>query len=195
MPIFAILSLIELDYSLFNLLNSEWTNDFFDWLMPVWRNKYFWLPVYLFIIFFAVFNYSKKSYWFIIFMIAAVGSADFVSSQLVKKTIKRVRPCNNSELAQVRSLVTCGSGYSFTSSHSTNHFAISYFLFATLGIRFRKYRGWLMAWAGSIAYAQVYIGVHYPVDVISGMILGIMIAKIFVWLYKKSGKAISEFVT
>ncbi len=191
MTLFAMLSLIEIDQNLFYQINSEWTNAFFDWLLPVWRNKYFWLPVYLFIILFAVFNFGKKSYWFVLFLVAAVGTSDFVSSQLVKKSIKRVRPCNDTNLQQVRSLVRCGSGYSFTSSHATNHFAISYFLFATLGIRFKKIRGWLIAWAASVSYAQVYVGVHFPIDVVSGMILGILIAKLFAWLYERSGKSIN----
>lgn len=190
MSLFVLLSLIELDQSLFYLLNSEWTNSFFDWLLPVWRNMYFWLPVYFFIILFAIFNYGSKGYWFIVFLIITVGTSDIVSSHIVKKTIKRVRPCNDTELAQVRTLIRCGSGYSFTSSHATNHFALSYFLFATLGIGYKKWRGWLMAWAASVSYAQVYVGVHYPIDIISGMILGILIAKIFVWFYQKSGKSI-----
>lgn len=187
-------SLIEVDQSLFHQVNSEWTNAFLDWLLPVWRNMYFWIPVYIFIILFAALNYGKKSYWFILFLICAVGTSDFTSSHLVKKTIKRVRPCNDAELTEVRTLVRCGSGYSFTSSHATNHFALSYFLFATLGLRFRKIRGWLIAWAATVSYAQVYVGVHYPVDIISGMILGILISKIFVWMYKRSGKAIEEFI-
>ena len=193
MQLFALLSHIEFDQNLFYLLNSEWTNSFFDWLLPVWRDKYFWIPVYLFIILFAIFNYGKKSYWFILFLVAAVGASDIVSSHIVKKTIKRTRPCNDNNLEQVRTLVRCGSGYSFTSSHAANHFAISYFLFATLGIRYRKIRGWLLAWAISVCYGQVYVGVHYLVDVFSGMIVGILMAKLFVWLYQKSGKAILEF--
>lgn len=194
MSLIALLSLIELDHSLFYLINTQLANTFFDWLMPVWRNKYFWLPAYLFIILFAAFNYGKKSYWFILFLLVTVGTADFISSHIVKKTIQRTRPCNDTNIDEIRSLVRCGSGYSFTSSHATNHFAVSYFLFATLGIRFRKIRGWLMAWAVSVSYAQVYVGVHFPIDVISGMILGILIAKVFVWMYLKSGKAIDEFI-
>ncbi|MEM9545879.1 MAG: phosphatase PAP2 family protein [Bacteroidota bacterium] len=194
MTLFILISLIEWDYNLFHLLNSVWTNAFFDWLLPVWRDKYFWLPVYVFIILFTSFNYGKKAYWFILFLIVTTGMADMTSSRLVKKTVKRVRPCNNPELDQVRALVRCGSGYSFTSSHATNHFAVSYFLFVTMGIRFKKIRGWLIAWAASVAYAQVYVGVHFPIDVVSGMLLGILIARIFVWLYRISGKAIPDFV-
>ena len=193
MTLFALLSLIEWDHDVFYLLNTEWTNAFFDWALPIWRNAYFWIPLYIFIILFSVFNYGKKGYWFIVFLILAVGCADIMSSHIVKKSIKRVRPCNNPEMQQVRNLVRCGSGYSFTSSHATNHFAVGYFIFATMGIRFRKIRGWLMAWAASISYGQVYVGVHFPVDIISGMLLGILIARIFVWLYRISGKAIPEF--
>jgi len=193
MTLFALLSLIEWDHDMFYLFNSEWTNAFFDWALPIWRNAYFWIPLYIFIILFSFFNYGKKGYWFILFLIMAVGAADIMSSHVVKKSIKRVRPCNNTEMVEVRNLVRCGSGYSFTSSHATNHFAVGYFLFATMGIRFRKIRWWLMAWAASISYGQVYVGVHFPVDIVSGMILGILIARVFVWLYRISGKAIPEF--
>jgi membrane-associated phospholipid phosphatase len=193
MQLIALLNLIDIDHNLFYLVNSEWTNPFFDWLLPVWRNKYFWLPVYMFIILFAVWNYGKKSYWFILFLVAAVGASDIVSSHVIKKTIQRVRPCNDGNIDHVRTLVRCGSGYSFTSSHAANHFAVSYFLFATLGFQFKKIRGWLIAWAVSVSYAQVYVGVHFPIDVFSGMIIGILMAKLFVWLYQKSGKAIQEF--
>jgi undecaprenyl-diphosphatase len=194
MLLIVFLSLIEFDHSLFYLINSQWTNSIFDWLLPVWRDKYFWLPVYMFIILFSVFNHGNKSYWFILFLLAAVGSADLVSSHLVKKTIKRTRPCNDINVDQVRSLVECGSGYSFSSSHAANHFAISYFLYATLGFRYRKIRGWLIAWAISVGYAQVYVGLHFPIDILAGMIIGILMAKLFVWSYKISGRAIPDFV-
>jgi len=193
MTLIALFNLVEMDHRLFELLNSEWTNVFFDWLLPVWRDKLFWLPVYFFILTFMIYNYGRKAYWFILFLIATVGTADYVSSQVIKKSIERIRPCNDNQLDQVRTLVRCGSGYSFTSSHAANHFALSIFLLTTIGIRFAKIRGWLLAWAASVSYAQVYVGVHYPLDVICGMILGILIARLFVWLYHKSGKAIAAF--
>jgi undecaprenyl-diphosphatase len=190
MALSSLISIVELDQTLFHLLNAEWTNVVFDNILPIWRDKYFWLPVYIFIISFAVFNYGKKAYWFLLFLIATAGAADLISSELIKKNVKRVRPCNDTELVEVRSLVRCGSGYSFTSSHATNHFAVSFFLLGTLGLRRRKLKWALVGWAVSIAYAQVYVGVHYPIDVLSGAILGILIAKLFLWLYKASGKSI-----
>ncbi len=190
MALIPLISLVELDQSLFHLLNAEWTNVLFDTILPIWRNKYFWLPIYLFIISFTIFNYGKKAYWFLIFLIATAGTADLISSEGIKKNVKRLRPCNDTELVEVRTLVRCGSGYSFTSNHAANHFAVSFFLLGTLGLRRHKVRWALIVWALSIAYAQVYVGVHYPIDVISGAILGILIAKLFLWLYNASGKSV-----
>jgi len=186
MEIFAWINIVELDQSLFQLLNAEWTNGLFDALLPIWRNKYFWIPVYMFIILFVMYNFGrKKAHWFLLCLFVTVGTADFTSSHLVKKTVQRVRPCNEPNLPQVRELTRCGSGYSFTSSHATNHFAISIFLLSTIGLGYRRIRWLLIFWAVSVAYAQVYVGVHYPLDVISGAILGSLIAKLFVWVYKK----------
>ena len=190
MALTSLIGVLELDQTLFHLLNAEWTNSLFDSILPIWRDKYFWLPVYLFIILFAVFNFKKKAYWFLVFLVLNSGSADLISSHLIKKNVQRIRPCNDSSLVEVRTLVRCGSGYSFTSSHATNHFALSFFLIGTVGIRRRKLKWLLGGWAASIAYSQVYVGVHYPIDVISGAILGILIAKLFLMLYKLSGKAI-----
>ena len=190
MSLVTLVSIVDWDQQLFHLLNREWTNGLFDTVLPIWRDKYFWLPVYLFIITFSFYNYGKKAYWLMAFMILTVGTADLVSSQLIKKNVKRTRPCNDVELTSVRELVHCGSGYSFTSSHSTNHFALSFFLLGTLAVR-RKWLKWLLiGWAASIAYAQVYVGVHFPIDVISGAILGVLIARVLLYAYRASGKSI-----
>lgn len=69
--------------------------------------------------------------------------------------------------------VPCSNGFSFTSSHATNHFALGTFFF--LLFSFTAYRFLFLVWAGVISFAQVYVGVHYPVDVICGALLGILI--------------------
>ena len=87
-----------------------------------------------------------------------------------------MRPCNDiifQDTVELR--VDCGGGYSFTSSHATNHFALAMFIIFTLGKKNRWIRWGLILWAGSIAYAQVYVGVHYPLDVFIGSLLGILI--------------------
>lgn len=184
------LSILNVDHDLFYLINSRLSNDVFDAIIPWLRDKYFWLPVYLFILSFCVYNFGRRSYGLIIFLIVCVGSADFVSSQIIKKQIARERPCQSDLSVPVRTLVRCGSGYSFTSSHAANHFALSFFMIGTLGLYFKRIKGWLIAWASIVSLSQVYVGVHFPLDIIVGALLGILISKLFVWLYTKSGMSI-----
>ncbi len=122
-------------------------------------------------------------------MIAAVVAvSDTTSSKLIKKSVQRIRPCNDANIkSEVQLLVTCGSGYSFTSSHATNHFAVATFLILTLFRRFRWAKFALVSWAASIAYGQVYVGVHYPLDVLAGSFLGIIIGVLLAMIYSRFG--------
>jgi len=102
--------------------------------------------------------------------------SDLVSSHLIKPYIQRLRPCNNPIWdATIHSLVPCGGGFSFTSSHATNHFTLATlfcFLFAN---RARWIVPVLLFWAASISYGQVYVGVHYPIDILFGSMVGLTI--------------------
>lgn len=185
----VILSIINLDHQIFHLINSEWTSQVLDYILPVWRDKLFWLPVYFFIVSFMVLNFKMKGYWYVLFMVLTVGAADIASSKIVKPSVERLRPCRDPGIGDERVLVRCGSGYSFTSSHAANHFAISMFLIFTVGRR-KQWR-WVVPatlfWAASVAYGQVYVGVHYPLDIIAGAILGGLIAYLGSYCYSKSG--------
>jgi len=174
------------DEWLFHILNGQCHNSFFDLVIPYWRSKYIWIPLYVFIASFLLINWKKRGLVILLFAIATVGVADFTSSKIVKPLVQRVRPCNDVTLTfEVRELVKCGGGYSFTSSHATNHFAIAVFLIIVLNVFRRKWIRWaLLAWAASIAYGQVYVGVHYPLDVITGAILGSLIGIIFANIFQ-----------
>ncbi|NJK84133.1 MAG: phosphatase PAP2 family protein [Saprospiraceae bacterium] len=118
-------------------------------------------------------------------MAATVGLADQVSSQLVKKNVKRLRPCRQIELQEnINVLVPCGSGYSFTSSHATNHFAIATFVGFILFSAARVALVLLFFWAATIALGQVYVGVHYPFDIGVGACIGLFIGYFGVYLFK-----------
>ena len=176
--------ILQFDYELFTLINEVWKNALFDALLPFWRNKYVWLPLYVFIISFLLINYGRRGMYYVLLVFALVFISDTMSSKLIKNWIQRVRPCNQEEFKdEVRLLVSCGSGYSFTSSHATNHFALAFFLILTLGKLFRKIRIPLIIWAALVAYAQVYVGVHFPLDVIAGALLGTLIARVLAGLY------------
>lgn len=167
--------LIQLDRELFTLINSKWTNPVFDAVAPLLRNSVYWIPLYLFLIVFVSVNFKVKGLWWIVFFVVTVGLTDMIGTNVFKYGFERIRPCNNAELAgQVRMLVVCPSGFGFTSNHAANHFGMATFLFITFWHLFRKWMLLAFFWAGSIAYAQIYVGVHYPTDIICGALLGMI---------------------
>jgi undecaprenyl-diphosphatase len=163
------------DKSLFSLINSRWTNDVFDVLMPFLRNSLTWAPLYLFLFVFAVLNFKIKGVWWSLFFLCTIALTDMTGTYVFKHNFYRLRPCADPDFyLQVRLLLQrCSGGYSFISNHAANHFGMAVFFFIT----YRKVIGkwaWLgLLWAASIAYSQVYVGVHYPLDVFSGAILGL----------------------
>lgn len=157
---------------------------FGDKVIPFLRSKYFWIPLYIFIISFVMFN-AGKAKWLILFCaLLTVTISDSVNSQILKEYFKRERPCKSEEILELDVLVKCGSGKSFPSSHAANHFALSTFLFIALGRMIGKWKWLLILWAFSIIFAQVYVGVHYVFDVIAGMVFGVIVALIVGLIYQ-----------
>lgn len=168
--------LLGLDRDFFILINSKWNNGFFDAIMPYIRNQYLWAPLYLFLAVLVLFNFKKNTGWWLFFFAGTAVLTDFISSELIKENIYRVRPCNDPSMADnLRFLVAYRpKSSSFTSSHATNHFGLAALFYFTLKNHIGKW-GWLFfAWAGIVIYAQVYVGVHYPLDVLCGALIGFL---------------------
>jgi membrane-associated phospholipid phosphatase len=181
-----IANLHEFDVDLFLKIHRGLSNGFFDWFMPLMRNRYLWAPLYLFIIIFCFKEYKKKGWYIIGMLLLTFALGDLIASRVIKPLVARLRPCNDISLAdQIIHRVPCGSGYSFPSAHATNHFGIAVFLIMVFYPRWKPILPLGLAWAFIISFAQVYVGVHYPVDVISGAILGTTIGLLTGSLYKK----------
>lgn len=170
-----------LDQSLMLGINDLNLPLFLEMILTLIRFKYFWVPLYIFILAHLILRYKQKSVFVIIALMVCLGLSDGLSSHVLKPIVQRERPCQ-SELMQVTERVHCGSGYSFPSSHATNHFALALFFIFIFSPLSTIYRILLLAWAGSISFAQVFVGVHYPIDVLVGAVLGsiigILVAKV-----------------
>jgi undecaprenyl-diphosphatase len=172
----SVISVLGLDEQLFIFINSAMSHPILDFVLIPIRDKTFWIPLYVFILSFVFFNLETKKRWFFLYLILVITLADQLSSSVIKKNVERIRPCNEQHLVgQVVERVHCGRGYSFTSSHATNHFAIATYLFFTLGSYLLLFRWPILIWASLISFAQIYVGVHYPLDVFCGALLGIVI--------------------
>ncbi len=180
-------TLQKLDRKLFLNINTHWTNPFLDAVLPWYRYQNAWLPLYLFLLLFVLMNYGWRIWKFVVTAALTVTITDQLSSSVVKYLFNKPRPCQDTSLAgQFRLLVSyCPHTPGFTSSHATNHFGIACLFFFTLQPIFRKWScGWLV-WATTISYAQVYVGIHFPLDVIGGAVLGSLVGCGAAALYNK----------
>ncbi|TAF44291.1 MAG: phosphatase PAP2 family protein [Sphingobacteriales bacterium] len=177
--------IIQLDYQLFYTINTGLSNPVFDFLMPILRNKLVWIPFYLAIIYYFIKTYKLNGVFLTLTLATCIAFADFTSASVIKKTVKRPRPCNDLAFMQrVTIRVPCGTGFSFPSTHATDHFAIALFL---ITLFFKKYKYTiiiLLSWAFLIAFAQVYVGVHFPTDVLCGTLYGALIGCSFASFFK-----------
>jgi membrane-associated phospholipid phosphatase len=167
--------MLHLDYQLMLLLNRKLVHPVLDDLFLFLRESIFHIPLYVFIILYSFRVFGKKAIWWVLGAVTLVSFCDLLSSHFIKAYFDRPRPCRDPFMAgQIRFLARyCGANGSFTSSHAVNHFAFAtYVTFTFKGIS--KWFILLFAWAFAIAYAQVYVGVHYPSDVLAGAFLGIV---------------------
>jgi undecaprenyl-diphosphatase len=141
--------------------------------MVLVSNRFFWFPAYALLIFYLIYNYRRRGALMVLMILLAVGLADSISSNLFKPYFARLRPCHDPTLSEFINIVSgCGGKFGFMSSHAANTFAMATFLTLILPPRYLKFKILLFIWAVTVSYSRIYLGVHFPGDVLAGAILG-----------------------
>lgn len=160
----------SLDIALFRLINVSGQNSFFDWFMPFMSDlNNFHLPLFLLGVLVVARNW-KAGLVFLVFLGATLALTDTSSNRILKEWIGRIRPC--AILENIRLIADCNSSYSFPSIHAVNVFA-GVFFFSQV---FRRMAPVFYVIAAAVAYSRVYLGIHYPLDVVGGAAIGLLMA-------------------
>lgn len=179
----------NIDTKYFLYLNSK-HNAFFDPIMYWASHKWFWVPFYLLLIVILFKEFKKKSFYILLTIGFLVALCDQTASNLIKNTVKRLRPSHEPVLQNLIHLSKAGPGgkYGFISSHSANAFGLATFLILLLPSKYNWLKIILAFWAILVAYSRIYNGVHYPSDVIVAMLLGIIYGSFVYFVFKKISK-------
>nr|WP_295922492.1 phosphatase PAP2 family protein [uncultured Dyadobacter sp.] len=178
----AVDTLIRSDQELFLWLNGMHT-PWLDTVMYWVTYKFTWIPLYVFLIALTIRAEGKKGVFMIIAVILAVVVADKITSGLMKPYFLRFRPCHEPTLQGLVHVVTdCGGSYGFASSHASTSFSLAIVWFSLLRRKVPN-MALIFGWSLVYAYSRVYVGVHYPLDILVGALVGLLTGYCFVQLY------------
>lgn len=179
--------LSALDTNIFLWLNGHHTA-YWDQVMWFISGKFEWVPLYILLIAFIIYRYKKQSILIITCLLVAVILADQLAVHAFKEVFERLRPSRNPDIEQMVHLVNGYRGglYGFVSNHAANTFALATFLSMLIGNKYFSLS--IIIWASLVSYSRIYLGVHYPGDVVGGAMLGILIGWLLFISYNKIRK-------
>lgn len=170
--------LVQLDMNLFFVINQDLANPFFDWFMPFITKKEHGFPIWTAVYILLIWKGGKKGRIAALLIIPVIFASDQLSAQVLKPIFERTRPCV--ALEGVRTLTGMKTSFSFPSAHATNIVATATFFTA-----FYPRGKWAyFTLAFLVSYSRIYVGVHYPLDVLAGGLLGALCALGVIYAYK-----------
>ena len=189
--------LLELDKRLLLFLNG-WNSPFFDSVMLTLTETFVWTPLYATLIYFVIKIYGKSSMWILLGVALTILLCDRITSGFMKPFFARLRPSHEPSLEGLLHLVNDYRGglYGFASSHAADTFGVAMFVWLSL----KKYYRWIwvvFVWAALMTYTRIYLGVHYPSDILVGALIGMTLGwlslkgSFYVWNKNKKAPLLS----
>jgi len=164
---------LEIDRDVFLFLNRLHT-PWLDVVMPWITRTESWIPLYMFLIYLVIKDYRKNCWAVLVGVALTILFADQVTGNLMKPFFERLRPSHDPSLEGLVHIVDGyrGGCYGFASGHAANTFGVATFVVTILsGHRWIR---WMFLWAGLMTYSRIYLGVHYPGDIVVGALVGII---------------------
>ena len=173
------------DTQLFLFLNGL-HNPFCDHLMYWISTKLIWIPFYLLILYYLIVKFRKETILILLFIAILITLSDQISTTVFKEMFHRFRPSHEPSIKDLVHIVNekYGGDFGFVSSHAANTFALAMFLVLLIGKNHRSFTPVLIIWACVVSYSRIYLGLHYPGDILGGAILGALLAFLVFGLYK-----------
>jgi undecaprenyl-diphosphatase len=189
--------LLELDKRLLLFLNG-WNSPFFDSVMLTLTETFVWTPLYATLIYLVIKIYGKSSIWILLGVALTILLCDRITSGFMKPFFARLRPSHEPSLEGLLHLVNDYRGglYGFASSHAADTFGVAMFVWLSL----KKYYRWIwvvFVWAALMTYTRIYLGVHYPSDILVGALIGMTLGwlslkgSFYVWNKNKKAPLLS----
>jgi len=182
----------QIDQKLFFWINQH-NSPFFDAFFFLVSDKYFWIPFYVFLLWLVIKKYKAKSWIYLLGLLVLITATDQMSVHLFKDVFQRYRPCHNLDIKNYVHLYKgkCGGLYGFISSHAANASALALYFWLTLSPTLLR-KQWiafsLILYVLLIMYSRVYLGQHYPFDVVMGSVFGLLCAWLCFLLFRKLAK-------
>ncbi|MFW5701565.1 MAG: phosphatase PAP2 family protein [Bacteroidota bacterium] len=174
--------ILQFDTYLFHLVNSGMANPALDFLMPIITDVKYWIPVYIGMFALIAWRGGKNRFGAMFAIMLAAVLADQINSNILKDLFDRPRPCHI--MTDIRLLVGCGGGRSFPSSHAANNFALA----TVLTFFYGRWKWWFYSGAALVAFSRTYVGVHYPLDLLGGAVVGLTIGWLSILIITQLGK-------